>query len=111
MAIDAICGCAATVTVLSYQEAIESYLDLRGIDLDATLEAVRLLTGKWPHMRIDTTDDNLKLASDARKALLAVISKDDQLRGIDAAKMTDGFKVQTHDNQRLNSFDLLGSVP
>jgi hypothetical protein len=34
-AIDAICGCAATVTVLSYQEAIESYLDLRGIDPDA----------------------------------------------------------------------------
>ena len=89
-AIDAICGCAATVTVLSYQEAIESYLDLRGIDLDATLEAVRLAYGLLCHMRIDTTDDNLKLASDARKALLAVISKDDQLRGIDAAKMTDG---------------------
>lgn len=32
-AIDAICGCAATVTVLSYQEAIEAYLDLRGIDI------------------------------------------------------------------------------
>jgi hypothetical protein len=32
-AVDAICGCAATVTVLSYQEAIEAYLDLRGIDI------------------------------------------------------------------------------
>ena len=29
-AIDAICGCAQTVTVLSYQEAIEGYLKLRG---------------------------------------------------------------------------------
>ena len=38
-AIDAICGCAATVTVLSYQEAIESYLNLRGIDLDAPPKA------------------------------------------------------------------------
>lgn len=30
-ALDAICGCAGTVTVLSYQEAIEGYLKLRGI--------------------------------------------------------------------------------
>jgi hypothetical protein len=30
-AIDAICGCAATVTVLSYQEAVEAYLNLRGM--------------------------------------------------------------------------------
>lgn len=30
-ALDAITGCAATVTVLSYQEAIEGYLKLRGI--------------------------------------------------------------------------------
>lgn len=32
-ALDAIIGCAATVTVLSYQEAIEGYLKLRGIAL------------------------------------------------------------------------------
>ena len=32
-ALDAITGCAATVTVLSYQEAIEGYLKLRGIAL------------------------------------------------------------------------------
>jgi hypothetical protein len=30
-AIDALCGCAATVTVLSYQEAIEGYFALRGL--------------------------------------------------------------------------------
>ena len=30
-ALDAITGCAATVTVLSYQEAIEGYLKLRGV--------------------------------------------------------------------------------
>lgn len=35
-AIDALCGCAATVTVLSYQEAIEAYFDLRGMDIPAT---------------------------------------------------------------------------
>ena len=33
-ALDAICGCASTVTVLSYQEAIEGYLGLRGISHD-----------------------------------------------------------------------------
>lgn len=34
-AIKVICDCAATVTVLSYQEAIEGYLDLRGISPEA----------------------------------------------------------------------------
>jgi hypothetical protein len=33
-ALDAIIGCASTVTVLSYQEAIEGYLKLRGIRYD-----------------------------------------------------------------------------
>lgn len=33
-AIDAICGCARTVTVLSYQEAIEGYLELRHLSVD-----------------------------------------------------------------------------
>lgn len=33
-AIDALCGCAANVTVLSYQEAIEGYFKLRGIDIE-----------------------------------------------------------------------------
>lgn len=32
-AIDALCGCAATVTVLSYQEAIEGYFKLRGLEI------------------------------------------------------------------------------
>jgi hypothetical protein len=42
-AIDALCGCAATVTVLSYQEAIEGYLSLRGLPADpaATIEALQ----------------------------------------------------------------------
>lgn len=32
-AIDALCGCAATVTVLSYQEAIEGYFKLRELPI------------------------------------------------------------------------------
>lgn len=32
-AIAALCGCAATVTVLSYQEAIEGYFSLRGMGI------------------------------------------------------------------------------
>lgn len=51
--------------------------------------AVQLAYGLLWHMHIDREDDNLALASDARKALMEVLSKDDQLRGIDAAKMTD----------------------
>ncbi len=31
-AINALCDCASTVTVLSYQEAIEGYFKLRGMD-------------------------------------------------------------------------------
>jgi hypothetical protein len=53
-------------------------------------DAVTLAYGLLWHMQIDREDDNLRLASDARKALLGVMSKDDQLRGIDAAKATDG---------------------
>lgn len=34
-AIDALCGCAATVTVLSYQEAIEGYFKLRDLPIPA----------------------------------------------------------------------------
>lgn len=32
-AIEALCGCAQTVTVLSYQEAIEGYFALRGLPI------------------------------------------------------------------------------
>jgi Lar family restriction alleviation protein len=56
----------------------------------AELAAVQLAYGLLWHMSIDNRDPNLKLASDARKALLSTLSKDGQLRGIDAAKMTDG---------------------
>lgn len=31
-ALNAICNCAASVALLSYQEAIEGYLKLRGIE-------------------------------------------------------------------------------
>lgn len=34
-AIDALCGCAATVTVPSYQEAIEGYFKLRDLPIPA----------------------------------------------------------------------------
>jgi hypothetical protein len=34
-ALDAVCRCAATVTVLSCPEAIEAYLELRGIPRDS----------------------------------------------------------------------------
>jgi hypothetical protein len=64
--------------------------DLTKFDTVTHADAVRLAYGLLWHMRIDNRDPNLKLASDARKALLTVLSKDDQLRGIDAAKMTDG---------------------
>jgi hypothetical protein len=53
-------------------------------------DAASLAYGLLWHMQIDREDDNLRLASDARKALLSVMSKDDQLRGIDAAKATEG---------------------
>ena len=53
--------------------------------LDAALLAYGLL---W-HMHIDREDDNLRLASDARRALLEALSKEDQLIAIDRAKATD----------------------
>lgn len=52
--------------------------------------AINLAFGLLWHMEIDTRNDNLRLASDARKALWAVMSKDDQADGITRAKMTDG---------------------
>jgi hypothetical protein len=39
-AIKALCDCAASVTVLSYQEAIEGYFDLRGLEIPASVRAV-----------------------------------------------------------------------
>jgi hypothetical protein len=52
-------------------------------------QALRLAYGLLWHMRIDRRDDNLRLASDARRALLAVLSKDEQADGIARAKATD----------------------
>lgn len=47
-AIDAICGCAATVTVLSYREAIEAYLDLRGMVGDPSKNRTQLHDSNFP---------------------------------------------------------------
>lgn len=52
-ALDAIRGCAATVTVLSYQEAIGAYFKLRGWPAPETVRA-------WP----DPLHDLLALAAD-----------------------------------------------
>lgn len=41
-AISALCNCAATVTVLSYQEAIEGYIAMRGL----TIEKIDALSAK-----------------------------------------------------------------
>ena len=41
-AIAALCGCAATVTVLSYQEAIEGYFKLRGLEIPPDASAPAL---------------------------------------------------------------------
>lgn len=51
--------------------------------------AIELAYGMLWHMSIDTRDPNLKLASDARKALLSVMDKDAQSRGICSVR-TDG---------------------
>ncbi len=52
-------------------------------------DSIRLAYGLLWHMQIDREDDNLRLASDARQTLLSIMSKHDQLRGIDLAKATD----------------------
>lgn len=39
-ALDALCGCAATVTVLSYEEAIKGYFSLRGWPDPETLSTI-----------------------------------------------------------------------
>ena len=51
--------------------------------------AINLAYGLLWHMQIDKRDENLKLASDARAALLSVMTKDNQADGITRAKMTD----------------------
>ena len=92
-AIDALCGCAATVTVLSYQEAIEGYLSLRGISLDALMKenaalksARNLAYGFLWRMSIDRRKISDDLAYRAREALLATMEKSDQADGIEDAR-------------------------
>lgn len=57
---------------------------------DERNEAVRLAYGLLWHMDIDRRDDNLRLASDARKALATVLTSGEQADGITRAKATDG---------------------
>ena len=52
-------------------------------------EAINLAYGLLWHMHIDREDDNLRLASDARQALLSVMTSDDKADGITRAKATD----------------------
>lgn len=77
-AIDALCGCAATVTTLSYQEAIEGYFALRGLPIPITPpevggELVERVTRKmyedWPLKAVSPA-----LASQAGVPLGSVIS-------------------------------------
>lgn len=44
-AIEALCGCAATVTLLSYQEAIEGYFALRGLPIPEDAAALAAFKG------------------------------------------------------------------
>lgn len=59
-AIDAICGCARTVSVLSYQEAIEGYLNLRG------LGSLIKTPAEWTCERQDGDDGEIYYAIHAR---------------------------------------------
>jgi hypothetical protein len=52
-AVNVLCDCAATVTVLSYQEAIEGYLTLRGL----TIAKVDALAAKVERLRHAQTVD------------------------------------------------------
>jgi hypothetical protein len=49
--------------------------------------AAALAYGLLWHMEIDRNKHNLRLASDARKALLHALTADDRKRGIELAKM------------------------
>ncbi len=51
---------------------------------------LRLAYGLLWHMEIDRADENLKLASEARRALFTVLTKDERADGIARAKATDG---------------------
>jgi hypothetical protein len=71
------------------EEAITKMAELRQ-EGDSNHPAITLAYGLLWHMRIDRRDDNLCLASDARAALLTVLSKAEQAIGITQAKATDG---------------------
>lgn len=61
----------------------------REAEREAERSALNLAYGLLWHMRIDRDNPNLRLASDARRALSSVLSKDDKIDGITRAKMTD----------------------
>jgi hypothetical protein len=60
-AIKALCDCAATVTVLSYQEAIEGYLELRGISVDADNKAGGLWYRRWRTLLTESANDKREI--------------------------------------------------
>ncbi len=72
------------------EDFIQAFARHRINALATAPEAVRLAYGLLWHMRIDREDDNLRLASDARAALLTLLGKDEQVDGITRAKATDG---------------------
>lgn len=58
----------------------------REVPASDRFEAMRLAYGLLWHMNIDRSDPNLRLASDARRALLAVMSSEEMADGIARAK-------------------------
>lgn len=85
-AIDALCGCAATVTVLSYQEAIEGYFKLRGLPIPSAAPAPDT-AGGGDVLTLRTLLDNLVIAQSLSKAIrdTAAIEARSYLRNTRAA--------------------------
>jgi hypothetical protein len=67
---------------VSISPELETWVERR----QAQREAINIAYGLLWHMRIDRRDDNLLLASEARKMLLATMDKGDQAEGISRAK-------------------------
>lgn len=71
-AIEALCGCAATVSVLSYQEAIEGYFKLRGLDIPDTAAETWVSNGgdgEYPDLVVDpSTAEDASMASGEERA-------------------------------------------
>lgn len=100
-ALDALCGCAATVSVLSYQEAIEGYFKLRGLPippdqaalnpadtaLKAAVERVTAMSVRLPiEMQDGLSKDDAchKHAADLRTLLAALSDANVEIIGLRA---------------------------